>query len=286
VVNDMDIEKIINEMVKQKFASLFTSYIRQCFGNCVRCGKPIEGFGSKMDQFWFCDEPCIRYWLENYSSEYIKFKMKSLSYDILDVLMIGATGVGKSSTINALFRRNMTQVGHGVDPQTSKLDSFLLSNSIRVWDSPGLGDTAGYDTKYRKLLKDKLNTRIKNDELYGFVDIIVVVLEAGRKDLGTVISLLTEVVVPHLNDEKRIIIALNQADFVLNGNHFDYNSCMPSVELVSFLEEKAVSIQQRLKNATGLSLPVNYYSAETGYNLTKFLDCIIENIPSCKRYLG
>ncbi|MBR3735698.1 MAG: hypothetical protein IKN07_07435 [Lachnospiraceae bacterium] len=37
----------------------------------------------------------------------------------VNILVVGATGVGKSSTINALFNMEIAKVGIGVDPETS-----------------------------------------------------------------------------------------------------------------------------------------------------------------------
>ena len=43
----------------------------------------------------------------------------------IDVLLVGATGTGKSSTLNAIFGDAVCKVGDGVDPQTQDVsDSF------------------------------------------------------------------------------------------------------------------------------------------------------------------
>ena len=56
--------------------------------------------------------------------------------------------------------------------------------------------------------------------------------------------------------------------------------------LIDFLEKQAISIQNRVKEATGVTIrkPV-YYSAEYGYNIEKLLDFIIDNIILEKRQL-
>ena len=57
----------------------------------------------------------------------------------INILVTGATGCGKSSTINALFNGNVAQVGQGVDPETMDIAKYE-SDGLIIWDSPGLGD--------------------------------------------------------------------------------------------------------------------------------------------------
>lgn len=53
-------------------------------------------------------------------------------------MITGATGSGKSSTINALFNTEVAKVGVGVDPETMDITKYDLDNLV-LWDSPGLG---------------------------------------------------------------------------------------------------------------------------------------------------
>ena len=84
----------------------------------------------------------------------------------------------------------------------------------------------------------------------------------------------------------RILVAINQADMAMKGHHFDYDTHMPDATLKSFLEEQAVSVQRRIHEATGVKIikPV-YYSAEYNYNIEKFYDLIVDNIPNERRPL-
>ena len=56
----------------------------------------------------------------------------------VNLMITGATGCGKSSTINAMFDTEVAKVGVGVDPETMDIKKYELDNLI-LWDSPGLG---------------------------------------------------------------------------------------------------------------------------------------------------
>ena len=48
----------------------------------------------------------------------------------INIMITGATGCGKSSTINALFEAEKAKVGVGVDPETMEIQKFELDKLI------------------------------------------------------------------------------------------------------------------------------------------------------------
>ena len=203
----------------------------------------------------------------------------------LDVLIVGATGAGKSTLVNALMSKPVAKVGTGVDPETMEVSQHSLSNRFRVWDTPGLGDSAAADARHkRKLVDSLLKTYKKGNELCLFMDLVLVVLEGGIRDMGSCYSLLNEVVVPNI-ERDRILAAINQADVAMKGMHWDYANNRPDAELNSFLRDKAESVKRRVYEATGVSIrtPV-CFSAETGYNVQAVIDAVVAQIP-CYRPL-
>lgn len=76
--------------------------------------------------------------MENYSTyreNEILAKLWELGANPLDVMITGVTGAGKSTTLNSVFQKTVAKVGDGVDPETMELDSYLLSEDIRLWDT-------------------------------------------------------------------------------------------------------------------------------------------------------
>jgi predicted GTPase len=82
----------------------------------------------------------IKYFSQNYNKKTLSDAPKSPEKIIS---FIGATGVGKSSTINALLDNEICTVGieHGT---TKKVCDYNYINGYKVRDTPGLLDTENY----------------------------------------------------------------------------------------------------------------------------------------------
>lgn len=209
----------------------------------------------------------------------------------VNIMLTGATGSGKSSTINALFNMDVAKVGVGVDPETNMISKFSLDNLI-IWDTPGLGDGVENDEKITKEIVAKLKELDKDGK--PLIDIVVVILDASSKDLKTSYDLINNALIPCLGDEakERILIALNQSDIAMKGTHWNVENNEPDEVLKEFLKKKAASVQKRIKEGTGLDIkPICYcagYKEDGGeqrkpYNLAKLLYYIVEAIPRDKR---
>lgn len=210
----------------------------------------------------------------------------------VNIMLTGATGSGKSSTINALFNMEVAKVGVGVDPETDCIAKYELDNLI-IWDTPGLGDGVESDERITRDIIKTLNEL--DEELIPVIDMVVVILDSSSKDLGTSYDLINNVLIPCLGEDaakERILIALNQADIAMKGNHWDSEKNEPDDVLKEFLKKKADSVQNRIKDGTGLDIkPICYcagYKEDGGeqrkpYNLTKLLYFIVKAIPKDKR---
>ena len=222
----------------------------------------------------------------NYRTGDIDSKLRIARFRPLDVMVTGVTGAGKSTTLNSFFQKQVAKVGDGVAPETMELTSYQLNDVFRLWDTPGLGDGVEEDKIHSKRLIDLLyKTYSLDNKTYSFIDMVVVVIEGSNRDMGTTYKLLNEVIVPNIQGD-RILVVINQADVAMKGRNWDSNGNLPNETLREFLEEKALSIQKRVKEATGVSIrkPI-YYSAENNYNIEKLFDFIIDNMPLQRRDL-
>ena len=231
--------------------------------------------------------------------------LRSLYSTETNIMLVGATGCGKSSTINALFNVNsaadadniesdyveIAKVGSSADPETKNVERYKIGNLI-LWDTPGLGDGTNEDESHKEIITNLL--RAVDDEGKALIDLVLVILDGSTKDLGTSYKILNEVIIPELKDDTaRILVALNQADIAMKtGRHWDYEKNKPDEVLVKYLEEKVQSIKERIKSESDLDIdPVYYcagYAEESGavvkpYNLSKLLYYILNALPAEKR---
>jgi predicted GTPase len=209
----------------------------------------------------------------------------------VNIMITGATGSGKSSTINAMFDTEVAKVGVGVDPETMEIEKYELDNLV-LWDTPGLGDGKEADNRHAKNIIDKLNAVDADGN--ALIDLVLVILDGGSRDLGTSYELINNVIIPNLGKDKanRILVAINQADMAMKGRNWDFDKNEPNDTLKDFLEDKVVSVKNRVYEATGVRIEPIYYSAgykEDGglqnrpYNLSKLLYYIVKATPSEKR---
>lgn len=232
-----------------------------------------------------------------------------------NIMLAGATGCGKSSTINALFAVGgnveevsgdeegmeeevpkktyieIAKVGSKADPETKDIEKYRIGNLV-LWDTPGLGDGTEIDEHHKEVITGLL--REKDDDGNALIDLVLVIMDGSTRDLGTSYRILNDVIIPELKgDTNRILVALNQADIAMKtGRHWDYEKNEPDETLIRFLEEKVRSIRARVKEDSDLDIEPVYYCAgyeEEGgdvvrpYNLSKLLYYMMQTLPAQKR---
>lgn len=205
-------------------------------------------------------------------------------------MLIGSTGAGKSSTVNALVGSAVANVGYGVNPETMDIKSYKLSDKITLWDTPGLGDSPDQDEKHLEKIKTLLNESYfkeykaasnENEHIYHkeghLIDIVLVILDGSSRDLGTIFKYLKENIYTNIRKEN-VLFAINQADVAMSGKHFDNNKNMPDDVLSDFLTLQSESFQKRIEEYLEISIDKPFfYSAEKGFNIDKLITTIKQN---------
>lgn len=197
-------------------------------------------------------------------------KLNDLENQKVNILIIGGTGVGKSSTINAIFKGNVAPVGTKANPETMEITNFNVDENITIWDSPGLGDGIK-DEQHKEKIFNLLDR--KDDKDNRLIDCVLVVISANSKDLGTTYELINNVLIKKLGHDEaqeKLIIGINKSDEAIHSRYWDNKNHHPSKEQIEFLDDKVKDIKTRIFESTNVQLDPIYYVA--GYNDENFSD--------------
>lgn len=69
--------------------------------------------------------------LKDYRQHDIADRVHRMEAYPLDVMLLGATGTGKSTTINAIFESETAKAVHGFEPETMNVTEYRLNNILR-----------------------------------------------------------------------------------------------------------------------------------------------------------
>ena len=165
--------------------------------------------------------------------------------ELKHILFIGNTGSGKSSLINALSGANLAIVGNDVDPQTVQIKSYRISQTPYIfWDSPGLSKGIEEDKKHISVV----NKLLLNRQMHR----IVLVVEAGKKDLGTTYKIIKNIV--NKSPSQSIIIAVNQVGIVNSRDQWNNDTNEPSPSLKKYIAELTLSVRRRIIESTNIEI--------------------------------
>ena len=228
---------------------------------------------------------------KNVSNEHERLRLEKvllrLRDDQANIMIVGGTGVGKSSTINALFDTSDAKVGVGVDPETINIDRYEMGNLV-LWDTPGLGHGIKEDQRHRKNIVNKLMERDSSGE-HLLIDLVLVLVDASNRDMGTSYELI-DLIINSYAHKDRIIIGLNQCDMAMKGRFWNFRENRPEPQLTDFLKQKVDSIQRRIRETNKLDIEPVYYSAgytdgkesQKPYNISRLFYLIVKNLKSQK----
>jgi predicted GTPase len=176
--------------------------------------------------------------------------------------LVGVSGVGKSSTINAMFKTSLP-VSHTVACTKEfwqlKVDLKVTHGpaegqdvKLIVHDAPGLGEDLAKDEEYLAMYREKLPA----------CDIILWVMSARNRAIA-----LDQGYLAQLEDfHDRIVFGLNQVDLVEPMN-WKPGMPIPSREQEAHIADIVADRSERLSRVLGRRPEVIPYSNTRGYNL-------------------
>lgn len=194
--------------------------------------------------------------------------------------LIGVSGVGKSSTVNALFRTELptsdtvacTKEFRAVplDVAYSDESGSRRSLALTVIDAPGLGEDVARDPGYLEMYEENL----------GRCDVILWVLSARNRAVALDQMYLSKFSKFH----GRMVLGISQADLVEPMNWVDkYN--IPSSMQEKNLREIERDRHEKISSVVGRDIPVVAYSARRGYQLEKLFTTILKSLPAERQWI-
>jgi small GTP-binding protein len=218
-------------------------------------------FGMQIDVSLHQDPAFLQKLLEE------KYKLKKTKP--LEVAVIGATGVGKSSTINAILGKEVAKIGESPEPETNEINKHPYGELINFCDTPGLGDSETADDEYIRIIREQLELS----------NVILLIKDGANKDLSMPMKLMH--IVP---EYKKVILCINRSDISDSGKNWNVKDGTPTPDL----EQRLLADIEYSRKA--LSKPFDcskissaiYYSAFCNYNIDALVAMIIENIPFYK----
>ncbi|HGN1202937.1 TPA: GTPase family protein [Providencia rettgeri] len=182
--------------------------------------------------------------------------------------LMGKTGAGKSSLINALFQSTLSPVSDvsGCTRQAQRASMTMNNHTLTFIDLPGVGESLERDREYHQLYRNLLPE----------LDLIIWVLKADDRAWSSdeqCYRFLTEQCGYQPN---RFLFVLNQTDKIEPCRQWDEHKHQPSPEQTANLELKLQAVIAAFKPHHS----VMTVSAVENYQLTELAEQLIQALPA------
>ncbi|WP_272569209.1 GTPase family protein [Providencia sp. PROV255] len=182
--------------------------------------------------------------------------------------IMGKTGAGKSSLINALFQSTLSPVSDvsGCTRQAQRFSMTMNNHTLTFVDLPGVGESLERDKEYHQLYRNLLPE----------FDLIIWVLKADDRAWSSDEQCYRFLTKKCGYQPNQFLFVLNQADKIEPCRQWDEYKHQPSSEQAYNLKLK----QQAVITAFKPHHPVITVSAVENYQLTELAEQLIQALPA------
>lgn len=188
--------------------------------------------------------------------------------------ILGKTGVGKSSLVNALIGEDICEINE-VQACTRNPKEVLMNISkdkkILLLDVPGVGENYSRDLEYADLYQ----------KLLPELDLVLWLIKADDRAFTTDELMYKHFVRPHLEQGKPLLFVINQVDKIEPIREWDYKNNRPGVKQSINIENKINEVSRIFETAVSQIIPI---STIERYNLNVLVDEMVFALPEDKQY--
>ncbi|HEK1095755.1 TPA: 50S ribosome-binding GTPase [Proteus mirabilis] len=182
--------------------------------------------------------------------------------------LMGKTGAGKSSLINALFQSTLSPVSDvsGCTRHAQRFSMSMNNHTLTFIDLPGVGESLERDREYHQLYRNLLPK----------LDLIIWVLKADDRAWSSDEQCYRFLTEQCGYQSERFLFVLNQADKIEPCRQWDEQQHQPSPEQATNLVFKREAVITAFKPHH----PVMIVSAVENYQFTELAEQLIQVLPA------